>query len=154
MCDCMGVCVCMCACCPQSTLLILLCSVSDILSGFGGSPLVSLVLCLLHLFTPQKHSQIYYPSLSLSLSHNFSLSIYLPYLLLTSLGLSFESSCCRVVRWYACRQPALVSPSAGGGIEFLSKPPSQPSFCLKSRNTRFTWMDIFTSPFLINRIAE
>ncbi len=76
-CDCVGVCVCMCACCPQSTLLILLCSVSDTLSGFGGSPLVSLVLCLLHLFTPQKHSQIYYPSLSLSPSIFHSLYISL-----------------------------------------------------------------------------
>lgn len=136
----------MCTCCPQSTLLILRCSVSDTLSGFGGSPLVSLVLCLLHLFTPQKHSQIYYPPLSLSLY--FSLSIHLSYLLLTSLDLSFQISSYVVVRWCACRQPVLVSPSAGGGIEFLSQPSSQSSFCLKSQIIFLSRMDIFTSVFL------
>lgn len=117
-----AVCVCMRARCPQSTLLILLCSVSDTLSGFGGSPLVSLVLCLLHLFTPPKHSQIYYPPLSLFLY--FSLSVDLSYLLLTSLDLSFQISSCVVVRWCACRQPAPVSSSAGDRIEFLSQPSS------------------------------
>ena len=77
-------------------------------------------------------------SLSRSPSLSFSLlfhSIYLSYLLLTSLDLSFQISSCVVVRWCASRQPALVSPSAGGGIEFLSQPSSQPSFCLKSRKT-------------------
>lgn len=129
--------------CPQSTLLILLCSVSDTLSGFGGSPLVSLVLCLLHLFTPQKHSQIYYPPLSLFLY--FSLSVDLSYLLLTSLDLSFQISSCVVVRWCACRQPVLVSSSAGDRIEFLSQPSSQPSsffFFLKIQSTFLSWLDI------------
>lgn len=76
------VCVCMCACCPQNTLLSVRCCVSDTLSGFYGSLLVSLVLCLLHLFTPHKHSQIYYLSPS-------RFSLYLSYLLLTSPDLSF-----------------------------------------------------------------
>lgn len=89
--------------------------------------------------------------LSLCLSLYFLLSIYLPYLLLTSLDLSFQISCCVVVRWCACRQPALVSPSAGGGIEFLSQPSSQPSFFLKSQNTFFSWKDIFTFVFLMNK---
>lgn len=133
----------MCACCPQSTLLILLCSVSDTLSRFGGSPLVSLVLCLLHLFTPQKHSQIYYPSLSLSLY--FSLSIYLSYLLLTSLDLLFQISSYVVVRWCACRQPALVSPQQEAGLSFSLSQPA--SYILLS------WMDISTV-FLINGIVE
>lgn len=93
------VCVCMCACCPQSTLLILLSCVSDTLSGFSGSPLVSLVLCLLHLFTPQKHSQIYYSSLVFSPSFLLFSTLYLFYLLLTSLDLSFQISSCVVVRW-------------------------------------------------------
>lgn len=62
--NCVYVCVCMSmnACCPQNTLLILLCSVTDTSSGFSRSPLVSLVLCLLHLFTPPKRSEIHYPS--------------------------------------------------------------------------------------------
>lgn len=83
--------------------------------------------------------------LSLSLLPSFFLlSIYLSYLLLTSLDLLFQISTCVVVGWCACRQPALVSPSAGSRIEFLSQPSSQPSFCLKSQNTFFFWMDIFT----------
>lgn len=140
--------------CPQSTLLILLCSVSDTLSGFGGSPLVSLVLCLLHLFTPQKHSQIYYPPLSLFLY--FSLSVDLSYLLLTSLDLSFQISSCVVVRWCACRQPALVSSSAGDRIEFLSQPSSQPSFFFPENPEHIPFLVGYSiiSVLLIKRIVE
>lgn len=90
----------------------------------------------------------------LSLSLYFSLSIYLPYLLLTSLHLSFQISFCVVVRWCACRQPALVSPSAGGGIEFLSQPSSEPSFHLRSKNTLFSWIDAFSSVVLISGIVR
>lgn len=128
LCDSMRVCICTCACCPQRTLLILFSSVSDILSRFCGSPLVSLVLYVLHLFTPQKRFSNPLPPPPLSLSLYFSLSLYLPYLLLTSHDLSFGIISGGVVRWYACRQPALVSPSAGCRIEFLSETPSQPFF--------------------------
>lgn len=55
--------------------------------------------------------------LSLSLSPSvFPLSVDLSYLLLTSLDCSFQISSCDVVRWFASRQPAIVSPSAGGRI--------------------------------------
>lgn len=74
-------------------------------------------------------------SFSLTLSFCFPLSIYLSYLLLTSLDLSFQIGTCVVVRWYACQQPAFVSPSAGGRIEFLFRPYSQECFCFKNLNT-------------------
>lgn len=54
-------------------------------------------LCLLHLFTPPKHSQIYYPSHSFSPLFLFLCAIYLPYFLLTSFDLSFQISCCSQV---------------------------------------------------------
>lgn len=111
----------MCLCCPQSTLLILLCCVSDTLSRFGGSPLVSFVLCLLHLFTPRKNTLKSITFLSPSV---FPLSVDLSYLLLTSLDCSFQISSCDVVRWFASRQPAIVSPSAGGRIEYLCSHPA------------------------------
>lgn len=116
-------------------------------AGSVGVPWL-LSCCVYSICLLPKNTQIYYPSLSPS----FSLSINLSYLLLTSLDLSFQIGSCVVVRWWACRQPALVSTSAGGGIEFLSQPSSQPSFCLK--NTFFSWMDIFTYVFLIDKIVE
>lgn len=62
-CNCVGSCVCVCAhVAPRA--LCWFCSAVSVThwAGFGRSPLVFLVLCLLLLFTPPKHSQIYYPS--------------------------------------------------------------------------------------------
>lgn len=95
-------------------------------------------ICLL----PKTLSNLLPPlSFSLPLSLYFPLSIYLPYLLLTSLDLSFQISCCVVVRWRACWQPALVSPSAGGGIVFLSQSSSQPSFSFEEPERILFFLD-------------
>lgn len=83
-------------------------------------------------YSPKTLSNLLPLSLFLSLSLSFCFPLYLSYLLLTSLDLSFQIVTCVVVRWYACRQPAFVFPSAGGRIEFLFRPSSQQSFCFKS----------------------
>lgn len=57
--------------------------------------------------------------LSLCLHPSIFYCVDLSYLLLTSLDLSFQISTFVVVRWRASRQPAFVSFSAGGRIEFL-----------------------------------
>lgn len=92
-------------------------------------------------FTPSVYSPKTLSNLlpfSLSLSLYFSLSVDPSYLLRTPLDLSFQISSFMVVRWRASRQPALVSPSAGGRIEFVSSHPASDLFCLKSQNTSFS----------------
>lgn len=91
-------------------------------------------------FTPSVYSPKTLSNLlpfSLSSSLYFSLSVDLSYLLRTPLDLSFQISSFMVVRWRASRQPVLVSPTAGGRIEFVSSHPASHLFAWKARTHSF-----------------
>lgn len=84
-------------------------------------------------FTPSVYSPKTLSNLSslfLSCSFLFPHYISLSHLLLTSLYLSFQISSYVLVSWCACRQPALVSPSAGGG-DWVSLSDIQPTVFLQ-----------------------
>lgn len=150
-CDCVGVCMCVSMLPSEHFVASALRCQWHIERVRWESPAFPRAVFTPSVYSPETLSNL----LLLFLSHSlfFPPSMYLPYLLLTCLDLSFQISSCVVVRWFSCRQPALVSPSAGGGIEFRSQSASQLSFCLKNRNTLFSWMEIFDSVLLINKIV-
>lgn len=121
-------------------------------TGSVGVPWFPLC-CVYSIYLLPKNTLKSISPLSLSVVFSlFSLSIYLPYLLPTSLDLSFQISCCKVVRWCACRQPALVAPSAW--LSFPPLHPASPLFACRAWTFALPGMTFSPASFMFKRRAE